>query len=261
MHPVLIKIGSLEIHTYGFLLAIGFLLGIWILSYNAKKFGLSSKKMVDFVFYVLIISLVGAKLFLFLSEFQFYITNPKEILNLLRAGGHFYGGLIFGILFSVWHLRKNNLPVLKTGDIVVPSLALGHAFGRLGCLSAGCCYGRPSNLFLSIIFSDPLASQNTGVPLGIPLYPTQLIEAIFNFLNFGFLFFLLKKRKYDGQVFFFYIINYSVARFVLEYFRGDPDRGYLITGTSAFTSFSIPQFISSIGIIASLLFFFYFRKK
>ena len=140
MYPVLIKIGPLTIHTYGFLLAVGVLLGLLFIYSQSKKQGLPANKIIDLAFYTVIIALLGAKIFLFIGNLSYYIRYPKEIISMARSGGVLQGGLIFGFLFAVWFLKKHKLPTWKVGDIVAPALALGHSIGRLGCFSAGCCY-------------------------------------------------------------------------------------------------------------------------
>lgn len=258
MFPVLIKIGSLTIYTYGFFLATGFLLALLLFEWNLKKAGLPVRELSNMVFYLFIVAFFGSKILMIFVEFKYYITYPEEILGTLRAGGHFFGALLFGIPFAFIYLKKKMIPFFPTSDVFAPSIALAHAFGRLGCFSAGCCYGREINCPISVTFSNPIAHQKTGVPLGVPLFPTQLAEAIFNFANFFFLFYLLRRKVREGKVFSFYILNYSVWRFIIEFFRGDPDRGIIFH--KPFT-FSIPQLISVMGIIFSIFLFFHINKE
>ena len=263
MYPILIKIGPVTIHSYGFLLAVGFLCAI-VLSFRlAKKQNIDLKIFADLVFYTIIIGLLGGKLFLIISELGTYIKDPAQLKYVLRASGTFYGGLILGTLFAVWYIRKRKLDVMVIGDIIGPSIALAHFFGRLGCFCAGCCWGRHAgDSFLGVTFTS--TETQTGVPLYTPLYPTQLMEAFLNLCNFIFLMILYKKKKFKGQVFIVYIFNYSVIRFFVEYFRGDPDpdRGYIFGGIEhPFTSLSIAQLISIIGIIISIVLYRILKKK
>ncbi|MEN8152635.1 MAG: prolipoprotein diacylglyceryl transferase [Acidobacteriota bacterium] len=262
MLPVLFKIGPITIHTYGFLLALGVMAAIFLAMRLAKQNNIDTKVLSDFIFYTLITGLLGAKIYLFFSEFNYYINNPSKIKEILTQAGAFYGGLIFGIIFAVWFIKKKNLDLKKIGDIAAPSIALAHFFGRLGCFSAGCCFGREAGS-CAIGISFPDLHQNTGVPVGHSLYPTQLMESVLNLLNFIFLFyFYKKKKKFDGQVFVLYIFNYSVIRFFVEYFRGDHDRGYIFGGMdNPFLSLSIPQFISLIGVTIAFILYFKFRGK
>jgi phosphatidylglycerol:prolipoprotein diacylglycerol transferase len=263
MHPILIKIGPLTIASYGFLFALGVLLGVLLSFRLAKKENLNLVVFADFIFYVMLLSLLGAKLWLLATNLGYYLKYPGEIKYLLTSGGTFYGGLIFGAVFAVWFIRRHRLSYRQLGDIAAPALALGHFFGRLGCFSAGCCWGREAVHFpLAVTFTSLKANALTGVPLFIPLYPTQLMEAVLNLGNFLFLITLYRKRKFKGQVLAMYILNYSVIRFVVEYFRGDPDRGYIFGGVQhPLSSLSSPQLISIVGFITALLLLRGFKKK
>lgn len=261
MHPILIKIGPITIHTYGFLLAVGVLCAIILVQILAKKEQVNRDIFTNLVFYTFIIALVGAKLFLFVTEIEFYLKDPAQIKYLITSAGTFYGGLIFGALFAAWYIRRHKLNFRQLVDIMSPAVALGHFFGRLGCFFAGCCWGRPAEgCSIAVKFTDSHAT--TGVPLHQSLYPTQLIESVLNLLNFVALMILFKKRKFTGQVFAVYIFNYALIRFFVEYFRGDPDRGYLFGGfKEPFTSLSVPQLISLIGIAAAIIMYRLFKKK
>lgn len=261
MHPILIKIGPITIHTYGFLLAVGVLLAILLSLKLGKQQNVSTKVLADFIFYTIIIGLLGAKLFLLATDFGFYSKNPGQIKYLLTSAGTFYGGLIFGILFAILFIRKHKLDFNVMGDVIAPAIALAHFFGRMGCFFAGCCFGREAHgCSIAMEFTDP--TRTTGVPLHTPLYPTQLMEAILNLLNFIILIISSKRKKFNGQIFIMYIFNYSIIRFFVEFFRGDDDRGYIFGGVEhPFSSLSVPQLISIIGIITAIILYIKFRKK
>jgi len=262
MFPILLKLGPITIHTYGFMLALGVAFGLWFLYVQAKKHGLQAPKMLDMAFYTIIISLIGAKLILLIGNFSYYMRRPAELFSLARSGGVFQGGLAFGILFALWYFRKHKIPTWKAADIVAPALALGHGFGRIGCFSAGCCFGSECSLPWGVTFQSEYARNLTGIPLHTLLHPTQLYESTLNFLNFFVLFFILKKKIFDGQVFSFYIINYSIIRFFVEYFRGDhPDKAFLIHNPSPYLSLSFPQFFCILGLIGGVALFLVLRKR
>jgi phosphatidylglycerol:prolipoprotein diacylglycerol transferase len=263
MHPILIKLGPLTIASYGFLFALGVLLAILLAFSKAKKENIDLKIFTDFIFYVMILSLLGAKLWLLFTNLGYYLKYPAEIKYILTSGGAFFGGLIAGALFTVLYIRRHALSYRLLGDIAGPSLALGHFFGRLGCFAAGCCWGREAGHFpLAVTFNNSKANFLTGVPLYTPLFPTQLSEALLNLANFAILYFAYKKRTFKGQIFALYILNYSLIRFTVEYFRGDPDRGYVFGGMeSPLSSLSVPQLICIIGFITALVLLKNFKIK
>jgi phosphatidylglycerol:prolipoprotein diacylglycerol transferase len=250
MFPILVKIGPLTIHTYGFMMAVGVAMGLWFIYARAKKAGLDANRIMDAAFYTIIVSLIGAKLILFISNISYYVDYPRELFALARSGGVFQGGLTFGVIYALWYFRRKKIPTWPTADLIAPALALGHGFGRIGCFSAGCCYGSECALPWAAVFKNEYASELTGVHLNTPLHPVQLYEAVLNFLNFGILYVILKKKKFDGQVFAFYIVNYSVIRFFTEYFRGDhSEKIYFIRGATPLSSLSLPQLFCLLGLL------------
>ena len=162
------------------------------------------------------------------------ITPPtlNEIFSIatLQAGGVFSGGLLAGVAATVWYVRKHQMPGLATCDAFAPGLAFGHALGRVGCFAAGCCYGKPTSHFWGVTFTSPIAPAWVGTPLGVSLEPTQLFEAAVELANFFFLMWLLKRKKFDGQVIAAYLFLYGVARYFLEFLRDDPGRGSVFGG-------------------------------
>ncbi len=251
MHPILFKLGPLTVHTYGFMMAVGVGMALWFIYVQAKKAGLDAPLLLDAAFYTVIVSLLGAKLILFLGNVSLYLSSPRELFSLARSGGVFQGGLTFGVIFALWYFHRKKIPTWKAADLVAPGLAMGHGFGRIGCFSAGCCYGSECAAPWSVVFKSEYAHELTGIPLNVHVHPVQLYEAALNFLNFAVLFLILKKKRFDGQVFAFYIVNYSIIRFITEYFRGDhPDRTYFMRGTTALSSLSYPQLYCILGLIA-----------
>lgn len=262
MHPILIKLGPVTIHSYGFMMALGVGLALWFIYRQAKRQGIDAPRLLDAAFYIMIVSLLGAKLVLFVGDLSYYLKNPKELLWIARSGGVFQGGLAFGLIFALWYFRKHKLPTWKISDIVGPALALGHGFGRIGCFLAGCCYGRECSLPWGATFRDEYAHNLTGVPIGREVHPVQIYESILNFLNALILFLVLKKRKFEGQVFALYIINYSVIRFFTELFRGDhAAKAYVYQGPSALLSLSLSQLFCVLGLAAGLLLYRIFKKR
>ena len=247
MYPILFKIGPLTIHTYGLFVATGFLIGIYLATRQATKEGIPSQKIVDLGFYILLASIVGSRLFYILVNPSHYMSNPLDIFKIWEGGLVFYGGILLVIPIVIWYVRKNNIGLWKTADVFAPSIAIGHAFGRIGCFSAGCCYGRiAESLPWSVIFTSP----ECLAPLNVPLHPTQLYEAGAEAVNFLILITLRKYKSFNGQLFFTYILIYSVIRFTIEFFRGDVSRGYIIENLSLAQGISILMFLGAlIGLL------------
>src|SRR5918912_3080102 len=177
MHPRLLELGPITVYTYGVLLAAAYLLGLKLAMVRANARGLDQTRVLDLGIYIIISALVGAKLLLLVTDFSAFRADPRELLTLARSGGVFYGGLIVAVTVALWYIRRSSLPLWTTCDVFAPGIALGHVVGRFGCFFAGCCYGRPTSVPWAITFTNPLAAENVGTPLNIPLHPTQLYEA------------------------------------------------------------------------------------
>jgi len=229
MHPLLLS-EPFRLHTYGVLLAVAFLAGLFVVSWQARRAGMDSGRITDMAVWVLIAGLLGAKLMLVVVEWDHYARNWRDVLSLLRSGGVFYGGLLGGIAVAWYYARRYQLPGWRTADVLAPGLILGQAIGRLGCFAAGCCYGKPASLPWAVTFTDVYAAREVGTPMDTPLHPTQLYESLANFLIFVVLIWLAPRKRFDGQVIVSYVALYSGARFLLEFLRGDPSRGAFFGG-------------------------------
>jgi len=249
MHPVLVRFGPLTIHTYGVLVAAGFLLGLALAVKQAKKEGIPQERIIDIGFYVLLAAIVGSRLFFVAVNAGHYLKHPLDIFKIWEGGLVFYGGLILALPSALWYIRKHHLDGWRITDIFAPSIAIGHAVGRIGCFAAGCCHGRLCELPWAVTFHDPESLATTG----IPLHPTQLYESAGEFLNFLILITLRRYQSFKGQLFWTYIFLYSVLRFVVEFFRGDEARGYLFGGISVSQGISVIMGIIAISVIAGKL--------
>jgi phosphatidylglycerol:prolipoprotein diacylglycerol transferase len=237
MHPILFEVGGWPVYAYGVLLAIAYLAALQLAVVRARRRGLDGSRVMDLGIYLIIAALVGAKLMLVLVDLDYFLSQPGEILSLVRAGGVFYGGLIAAVGVALWLVRRYELPMWTTADLFAPGIALGHVIGRFGCLLAGCCYGRPTSMPWAVTFTDPVAAANVGTPLGIPLHPTQLYDAGAELLILVVLLATERKgRPFPGRTFWLYILLYGISRFIIEFFRGD-DRGMILgVSTSQFVS-------------------------
>jgi phosphatidylglycerol:prolipoprotein diacylglycerol transferase len=216
VHPIAFKLGPLEVHWYGVFVAAGFLAGLWSARKRAARQGISADTIVDLSFWILVAALVGARTLYVITfwrdEFE---GKPISAIFLQRSGLVFYGGLIGAVLVAIVYLWRKKLPTWKIGDAMAPSIALGHAFGRLGCLMTGCCYGRACELPWAIHFPEGHATHGTGV------HPVQLYESLLNFALWAWLEWFYRRKKFDGQIFASYLLVYAVLRAVVEMFRGD----------------------------------------
>jgi len=250
MHPILIEFAGLKITAYGLIVGTAFLSSIYLASEFAKIQGIKSDVIFDLGFIVIIWGIIGARILYVLIWYKEYIKNPVDILKVWEGGLVFYGGFIAAFLGGTWWIIKKKINFFFLADIIAPFIAFGHSIARIGCFYAGCCYGRESDcdgIFCGVVF--PALKDN------IPRYPTQLYESFANFLNFLILIMFFKKFKSkNGDVIFLYFLNYGIIRIIIEFFRGDPERGKILL-------FSTSTFISFFMILIGLSWFLYFRNK
>ena len=251
-----IEVPPFTLHTYGVLLALAFLAGLWAAGWQARKAGLNPAAIADMAVYVLIAGLVGAKLLLLIVEWGHYSRNPRELFSLVQSGGVFYGGLIGALPVAWWYARRHALSGWQTADVLAPAVAIGQSVGRIGCFAAGCCYGRSAEVPWAISFHDEYASRIVGTPLNTPLHPTQIYESLACLAIFGILIVVAARKKFDGQVALSYVVLYAVARFVIEFFRGDVVRGSILDG-----ALSTSQFIAILMVLGAALVGPYAYKK
>jgi phosphatidylglycerol:prolipoprotein diacylglycerol transferase len=246
MHPILFKIGDWPVYSYGVLLALAYLAGLQLAVIRARRQGVDATKIMDLGIYLIIAALVGAKLMLIAVDFNYFRAQPRELLSLVRAGGVFYGGLIAAFFTALWLVKRYKLNIWTTADLMAPGIALGHVIGRVGCLLAGCCYGRSTGVPWAITFTDPIAAVNVGTPLQIPLHPTQLYDAGAELIVLAILLMTERRGKpFAGRTFWLYMLLYGVSRFVIEFYRGDP-RGMVI-------GLSTSQIVSAVIVPAAIV--------
>ena len=221
MFPKLISYHSFFLPTYGVMVALAFLSALWITVRLGKRAGLNPESITNVAIYCALAGLAGAKLFMFLFNFREYWNDPGSIFTLstLQAAGVYQGGFLLALVVAIYYMRRVQLPALETFDVFSPGIALGHAIGRIGCFAAGCCWGTECHLPWAVTFRNPEANQLTGVPLGVPLHPTQLYESIAEALIFGFLLWRIAKPHLAGSIFGLYLILYSSVRFMVEFIR------------------------------------------
>lgn len=244
MHPLLFNIGPVPIHSYGLLIALGFLSALEIIRRLCLKSKLPVDPVMDIVFWMLISGFVGARILFVITRLDYFLAHPLEIIRVWEGGLVFFGGLIAATAVFAFLMRKSNLPIWKVTDVLVPGLVLNHAFGRLGCLAAGCCYGKPTDLPWGIHLHSELVERSMR---GISLHPVQLYEAGSLLILFFGLLWIFRHKKFDGQVGLSYFIIYPIIRSIVELFRGDLIRGFIIDPW-----LSTSQFISLFVVLGSL---------
>ncbi|MCI0660393.1 MAG: prolipoprotein diacylglyceryl transferase [Acidobacteria bacterium] len=271
MYPELFKIPYLNFtfNTYGFLLAVAFIAGLYVMGRLAAGDCLDKQKVYDLGLWVLAASLIGSKALMVMTEWDaYYRDHPSQIftLDFFRSGGVFYGGFIGAVIASLIAMRIYKLPWWRTADAFAPGVALGQVIGRLGCFSAGCCWGKPTTSWYGVHFtdrahditqvptivdhlSDPIQKNLWAEKLGgllspLHLHPTQLYEAGATLVILLVLLLLYRRRLFHGQIILSYALLYALSRFILEFWRDDP-RGE-IAGLSTSQFIAVLLFIGAI---------------
>jgi phosphatidylglycerol:prolipoprotein diacylglycerol transferase len=210
--------------------ALGLIFGLMLIVHLGRRQGLDPEKLWNLGIIAVLSGIIGAKVLYIFNELGYYRDHPGELFSFstLQAGGVWSGGVVLALIMCIWYMRRHQMPILRTCDVFAPGLALGHAFGRMGCFAAGCCYGKVTNVPWAVTFHNPLANEIVGTPLGVPLHPTQLYEMVVELANCLFLVWLIRRKKFEGEILGTYLIIYGVARYFIEFFRGDPGRGQVL---------------------------------
>lgn len=248
MYNDFLHIGKFTIHGYGVMIAIGFLVAIFVSTFRAKKKGLDPEVVIDLALISVVGGFVGAKILFVIVDFKEMLTAP---LTVLGSGGFVvYGGIILATLLIFLYCKKKKVKFFEYMDLIVPQIPIAQGFGRLGCFCAGCCYGAETTSPLGVVFP-----QGSLAPAGVKLWPVQIFSAAGDFLIFAILLLYSKKSKKPGNVSCMYFILYGIGRFIIEYFRAD-ERGSV-------SIFSTSQFISLFIVAAGVILFVYncVRKK
>jgi phosphatidylglycerol:prolipoprotein diacylglycerol transferase len=220
MHPIIVKLGPVTIYSYGMMVAIAFLFGIYLARIEAIRKNVSADLIYDLTFYVIVGSLIGARVYYILFfDPRSFIENPVELFKIWKGGLAIHGGILGGIIGGFIFSRLRKFSFWKLADIVSPSILLGQAIGRLGCFLNGCCFGVPTQSIFGVHFpKDSLAWIAYG---GLSVHPTQLYEMILNFIGFLVLWILRHKIRFDGGLFLVYLMMYNCIRIAIAGLRGD----------------------------------------
>jgi phosphatidylglycerol:prolipoprotein diacylglycerol transferase len=240
MHPILFQIGPLTIYSYGVMLALAVVVCSWLLSNDAKKFGISRDVVFDFIFWITAGGIIGARIFYILISWDYFSEHLSELLLINRGGLAWQGGFIGGLIAGLWFVKLKNLKMRVMLDLSAPYIALGQAIGRVGCFFNGCCYGKPFEFGLYF----PGHSDK--------IHPTQLYETGMLFIIFLFLKFAKKSTWRPGMVFVLYLCLAGMERFIVEFVRDDHEL--------FLWNLSLAQFIAAGVFVAGLITFVRFKK-
>jgi phosphatidylglycerol:prolipoprotein diacylglycerol transferase len=256
MHPILFEINlgfiRIPLHSYGFLIAIGFLCGIATVRKLSVRSKMNPDINADLAFWLLMYGFIGARVLFIFTRLEYFLENPIDMFKVWEGGLVFFGGLIAATGYAVFYFKKHKLNVWKMIDVLSPGLVIAHAFGRMGCLMAGCCYGRLTNEPWGIKLNSELVDDALK---GVPLHPTQIYESVSLFILYAGMMHIFRTKKFDGQVGLTYFVLYPIIRSIIEIYRGDSIRGFVIEGV-----LSTSQFIS-IGVFAVALTVLLYRLK
>lgn len=252
MHPILFKIGGLTFYTYGLMMAAGFIIAYFYLLYLAKASGQDQEFYSNMFFWLMVFGILGAKLLYVVVDWKDLpkeLTEPKDFINCLRGGLVWYGGLVADLVFVFFYCRRYKQDYLRVADTLASPTAVGLAIGRIGCLMAGCCYGKAAELPWAIVYHNL-----PGVPAhplaGIPVHPSPIYEALGVFMVAFVCYGILMHSKKKGLAVATLVWLYALLRFSLEFFRGDVERGFVVSD-----KISTSQFVSILLFIPGMFFF------
>lgn len=255
MFPELITIGPLVIHTYGLMVALGIMTGVGLAEYLYRGSGGEPGRVIDMALIVVICGLLGARILFVLINLDYYLSNPLETVMLWKGGLVFYGGLLGGILGVLGCVRFYKLPLWEILDIGAVAIALGHGLGRLGCFTAGCCYGKLTSLPWAVTFTDPRCLAVDVLDQAV--HPTQLYSFGFLLALTGFLVWLHPRKQFQGQGTAAYLILYGLFRFGVEFLRSDTRGTFDLLGVTLATS----QWISMAAVAAGVAIYFILSRR
>jgi phosphatidylglycerol:prolipoprotein diacylglycerol transferase len=230
------------------MIALAFLAGLWTATRRARRENIPGEKIADLVFWIMLAGMVGARTVYVTTYWSEFAQQPFTEIFMIQHGGLVYYGSVIGAAIAYFiYIRWKRLPGWKIADILAPSIALGNAFGRLGCLLNGCCYGRACSLPWAIRFPE----NNPLHPPTTPVHPTQLYDAALNLLLYLALAWLFRHKKFNGQVFATYLVGYGLLRFTVECFRGDYPADHIHHGLTSAQLVSLPIF--GIGLVLAAM--------
>ena len=249
MHQYLFFVGDFPIRAYGLILSLSIILATGVAYFLAKQDGRWHNHIVDIGIYSGIAGIVGARLWdVFFFDWAYYSHHLSEIFYVWQGGMAIQGGIVFGVGAGIIYARRHKIDILSLADIVAPAIILGQAIGRCANLLNGDAFGAPTGSNFGIIYPETTLAYHTyGAQ---PLWPAEVWEGQIDFVIFALLLIFRAFPHAKGQAFSLYIMLYSLARFGLEFLRGD-------YATPVFLSFTSAQTTSLVAVILALIFFIY----
>ena len=246
--PNSISIGPVTFHMYGLMVALGLFAAVVVSAFRAKKRGMSEDTIYSILWASIVGGFLGTRILYYLTVLPDIVKDPAILWN-FSNGYVVYGGVIGGVLANCIYFRIKKQEFLPYFDLVIPQVALGQAIGRIGCFFAGCCYGRETHLPIGFTYHT-----SQYAPTGVPLLPTQLISCLGDLLIFGLLLLYANRKVAKGTVGAMYMMLYSVGRFLIEFLRGDEERGNV-------GALSVSQWIAVVVFAVGILLYFVFRAR
>jgi phosphatidylglycerol:prolipoprotein diacylglycerol transferase len=264
MYRILFTIGSFPIYSYGVMLALAFITGIFLAMKEAKRIGENPERVLDISLYVILGALIGGRLGYVIFYLDYYLKNPIKILYFRQGGLSFLGAFLIAFFLCWLYVKRTKISFWKFADITAPSVAMGIGIARIGCFLNGCCFGVVSNYGIKFpsLYMPPVYLQQlkdgliaSGSSCTLPVIPTQLYSSLYGFLIFFILLGIKKYKKYDGYLFLNFLILYSISRFTIEFFR------FYIDNYKMFNYFTVTQIILIGVILASIVFMSILKKR
>lgn len=226
MHPILLQLGSFPIRSYGVAMAIAFLVGILVSRRRARAAGLDPDIIIDLAFFVIIMSVLGARGAYVIARWDWFGRHLSQIPRVWDGGLALYGGVVVGVITGLVFFSKRRVNIWRGADVVAPSLALGVAIGRIGCFLNGCCHGRPCELPWAVTF--PPGSYADHAFHGLSVHPTQIYASL-SALAFFFILIAAGRRKpFDGFLLWLFVIMLAAYRFLIDPLRYYESNSFLI---------------------------------
>ncbi len=248
MHNDLFTIGKFTLHGYSVMIALGFIIAMVLCILKARKEKKNEDAITDLGLICCVVGFLGGKILYLIVDYKTLLSNPKAVLGFpqIFSGFVVYGGIIFGFLGVLVYSKIKKINAFEYLDFMIPFIAIVQGFGRIGCFLAGCCYGAPTNSFLGVVFPE-----GANAVAGIKVWPTQLFSSAGDFLIAGILLLFSKVNKKNGNVSLLYAILYGVGRFLIEFLRGDAERGsvWLFSTSQLISVIMVPLAIIGMLII------------